>query len=166
MNATSYTTGFTVGNTPAEAFAAINDPRAWWSTDIEGPTDQVGLAFLFEVPGVHYSKIRVTELVPGAQVVWRVVDATIHFVADQDEWTGTEIRFGISPTEHGTEVRFTHDGLEPAVECYEACSNAWTRYVAGSLRKLIATGTGDPGSRDGGGVNADEEARFREASRR
>lgn len=151
MNAKSYTTSFTVDNTPAEAFAAINNPRAWWSTDIDGSTDRIGANFTFEVPGVHYSKIRVTELVPGALVVWRVVDATIHFVTDKDEWTNTEIRFELTETTDGTEVRFTHYGLVPDVECYDACSSAWGLYIGGSLRNLIATGTGYPGS------NPDEE---------
>lgn len=169
MSTSSYTTSFTVDNTPAEVYEAINNPRAWWATDIteirgsedgriDGRTDLAGEEFVFEVPGVHYSKIRVTELVPIERVVWRVVDATIHFVEDTDEWTDTEIRFEITPTDRGTEVRFTHDGLVPALECYDACSTAWGRYVGGSLRNLITTGTGNPGS------NPDEE-RYQEEAR-
>lgn len=158
MNTHSYSTSFTVEQTPSEAFDAVNNPRAWWSTDIEGTTDQEGQEFVFEVPGVHYSKIRLTELVPGELVVWKVVEATISFVADKDEWTGTEIRFEISETDGGTEVRFTHDGLVPDFECYDACSNAWGLYAGGSLRNLITTGTGNPGSNP-------EEAEFREAAR-
>lgn len=158
MTASSYTTSFTVDHTPAEVFAAINDPRAWWSADIEGVADQQGEDFLFEVPDVHYSRIRVTELVPGERVVWRVVEATVHFVEDTDEWTDTEIRFEITPTGDGTEVRFTHDGLAPGVECYDACSTAWGLYVGDSLRNLITTGTGNPGS------NPDEE-RYQEQAR-
>jgi hypothetical protein len=158
MNAQSYTTSFAVEKTPAEVFEAINNPRGWWSTGIEGATDRAGEEFVFEVPGVHYSKIRVTELVPDELVVWRVVDATIHFVADQDEWTNTEIRFELSQRNDGTEVRFTHAGLVPAVECYDACSNAWDLYVGGSLRNLVTTGTGNPGS------NPDEE-RYQEDAR-
>lgn len=159
MNAASYSTSFTVENTPEEVFEAVTNPRGWWSTGIEGVTDRSGEEFVFEVPGVHYSKIRVTELVPGQRVVWRVVDATIHFVADKDEWTDTEIRFEISPTDNGTELRFTHDGLVPSVECYDACSNAWGQYAGGSLRNFITTGTGNPDS------NPDEE-RYREEARR
>ena len=158
MNAASYTTSFIVDNSPAEVVEAVIHPRSWWSTDIEGNTDRAGEEFVFEVPGVHYSKILVTELVPGELVVWRVVDATIHFVADQDEWTGTELRFELTTTAGGTELRFTHDGLVPGAECYDACSNAWSLYVGGSLRNLITTGTGNPGS------NPDEE-RYQQAAR-
>lgn len=158
MSTHSYTTSFTVDRSPTEVFDAVNDPRSWWSTDIEGVTDQVGEEFVFEVEDVHYSKIRVTRLVPGELVVWRVVEARIHFVTDQDEWTGTEIRFELSEKDGGTELRFTHEGLFPEVECYDACSGAWGLYVGGSLPRLITTGTGDPGSNP-------DEARYKEEAR-
>ena len=145
MSTQSYTTTFTVDRTPAEVFAAVNDVRGWWGKDVEGRTDEVGADFVFEVKDVHYSKIRVTELVPGEQVVWRVVDAHLAFVEDTKEWEDTEIRFEISERGDATELRFTHVGLLPEVECYDACSNAWAFYV-GSLRNLITTGEGQPSS--------------------
>jgi uncharacterized protein YndB with AHSA1/START domain len=151
MSSTSYSTSFTVENTPAEVFEAVNNVRGWWSATVEGNTDTAGEDFVFEVPGVHYSRIRVAELVPGERVVWQVVDARISFVEDKTEWTGTEIRFELSSKDGGTELRFTHQGLVPAYECYDACSNAWGLYVGGSLRNLITTGTGQPSS------NPDEE---------
>jgi hypothetical protein len=146
MSEDSYTTTFTVPNTPAEVTAAVNNPRAWWMTDIVGATAQIGDEFSFEVPGVHYSKLRVTEMVPGELTVWRVVEGKVRFVADQDEWTGTEIRFEISPTTDGTQVRFTHVGLRPDGECYDACSGAWNLYAGQSLRDLLTTGEGQPNS--------------------
>jgi hypothetical protein len=146
MSGSSYTTTFTVPNSPAEVSAAVNDPRAWWMTDIVGATAQAGDEFSFEVPGVHYSKLRVTDVVPGELTVWRVVEGKVRFVADQDEWTGTEIRFEISPSAEGTQVRFTHVGLRPDVECYDACSGAWNLYAGASLRNLLTTGAGQPNS--------------------
>ena len=144
MSTQSYTTTFSVDRTPAEAFAAINDVRGWWGKGVEGRSDEVGAEFVYEVPDVHYSKIRVTDLVPGEKVVWRVVDAKLTFVDDVDEWNDTEIRFDISERDGATEVRFTHVGLLPQVECYDTCSNAWAFYVGDSLRSLIATGEGKP----------------------
>ena len=33
---------FTVTQSPAVAYAAVNDPRGWWSADIGGTTDELG----------------------------------------------------------------------------------------------------------------------------
>jgi len=43
-----------------------------------------------------------------------------------------------------TELRFTHVGLVPAIECYGKCAGAWGFYINESLRNLITTGKGDP----------------------
>jgi NADH:ubiquinone oxidoreductase subunit E len=42
------------------------------------------------------------------------------------------------------EVRFTHAGLEPQIECYGSCSNAWGMLVNGNLLKLITPGKNQP----------------------
>jgi hypothetical protein len=52
--------------------------------------------------------------------------------------------FEISEKGDETEVRFTHVGLVPAIECYDNCSNAWGFYINGSLRTFITTGKGQP----------------------
>ncbi len=144
MSDQDFTTTITVDQTPDEAFAAITDPRGWWSSEITGDTRAVGDEFIFDVPSVHWSRIRVTEAIPGRKVRWYVVDASLEFTDDKTEWKDTEIVFEISETGGGTEIRFTHVGLVPAYECYDICSNAWGSYIRGSLRSLISTGQGDP----------------------
>ena len=52
--------------------------------------------------------------------------------------TGTEISFEIAKRGNKTEVRFTHVGLVPGVECFGDCSNAWSSYISNSLRNFIA----------------------------
>jgi hypothetical protein len=42
MDDHSFSTTFTVDQTPEEAFAAINDVRGWWSGEIDGSTDTLG----------------------------------------------------------------------------------------------------------------------------
>jgi hypothetical protein len=76
--------------------------------------------------------------------VWHVTDAKLNFVKDKTEWNGTEIVFEIARKRQKTELRFTHVGLVPTVECYGGCSGAWGYYVNDSLRSLIATGKGQP----------------------
>ena len=144
MNDQSYITTITVDASPAETYAAINDVRAWWGQDVEGSTDVLGAEFVFRGMDQHRSLIKVTELVPGERVVWRVGDTHLAFVTDQTEWVGTTIRFDISPTENGSLIRFSHVGLLPEHECYEVCAPAWTFFIVDSLRALINSGAGEP----------------------
>ena len=144
MTNDSYTTRFSVERNPYEAFTAINDVRGWWEETIAGRTHEVGDEFIHWVPGVHYARIRVVELLPGKRVVWQVQDNWMSFIGDQSEWKGTTIRFDLSATPDGTEVRFTHVGLRPSDECFDVCRDAWGMYVNDSLRSLIATGVGKP----------------------
>lgn len=139
-----YTVAFTVDQTPQDVFDAVNNVRGWWSETIDGPTDRRGAAFTFRHKDVHRSTQTITDFVPGRRVVWEVRDSHINFVADTSEWDGTEIVFEIVPKGRQTELRFTHVGLVPAVECYDGCSGAWGFYVGESLRSLITTGRGDP----------------------
>ena len=133
-----FTTTFTVDQTAARVFAAINDVRGWWDGDIEGDTEHLGDVFTYRHEPQHRSVQRITESIPGERVTWHVDDAELTFVEDRDEWIGTDIRFDISERDGRTEVRFSHLGLTPGVECYEACSTAWGYYVNTALRALIA----------------------------
>ena len=99
MSDQSYTTSITVHRRPDEAFNAINNVRDWWETTVAGPTHEVGEEFTHWVPGVHYARIRVEELVPGRTVAWRVLDNWMSFINDQSEWKGTQIRFDIAERE-------------------------------------------------------------------
>lgn len=139
-----FTTSFTVGETPEEAFAAIANVRGWWSEDIEGRTDELGAEFVFRSGDLHRSTQKITEFVPGVRVVWHVVDSQINFVKDKHEWTGTDIVFEISRQGGRTELQFTHAGLVRAFECYGGCSDAWSFYINHSLFLLITTGKGEP----------------------
>ena len=142
MDSQNFTSTFTVEQSPEEVFAAIVDVPRWWTGDVEGSTDTIGDEFTYRYPGFHYSKQKIAELIPGKKVVWHVVDAHLEGPEDPNEWTGTEISFEITRMEDGTEVRFSHLGLVPDFECFDACSSAWGFYVNGSLKRLITTGEG------------------------
>jgi hypothetical protein len=138
-----YSAKITVDETPEQAYAAINNVRGWWTGEpgIGGITDKIGEEFTYTYKPYHYSKQKITELVPGKRIVWHITESNLSFIEDKDEWTGTDIVFEISKKGGKTEVRFTHRGLVPKIECYSACSDAWGSYITGSLRKLIASGT-------------------------
>jgi hypothetical protein len=154
MRSQDFSTAFTVDRTPEEAFAAINNVRGWWSGEIEGGTDKLGDVFTYRYKDIHYSKQKITELVPGKKVLWLILDSFLSFVDDKTEWNGTKVTFEVSKKGDKTEVRFTHVGLVPEYECYGACSNAWSSYVNGSLRRLITTGKGEPNKKEKPGRKA------------
>ena len=146
MTTQNFATTFLVDQTPDEAFAAITNVRGWWSGDIEGNTDQLGEDFTYRYQDIHYSKQKITELIPGRRLVWHVLDAYLEFAEDSKEWIGTDVKFEVASNGDHTEIRFTHLGLVPELECFESCSNAWGFYINESLRSLITTGGGEPNS--------------------
>jgi len=144
MKTSDFTTTLLVDQTPEAAFNAINNVRGWWTGEpgIEGSTGKLGDEFTYRYEPHHYSKQKITELIRGKKVVWTVTGSTINFVENKSEWTGTKITFDIYKKGGKTEVRFTHTGLVPGIECYNDCSNAWGSYI-GSLRNLINSGKGE-----------------------
>jgi uncharacterized protein YndB with AHSA1/START domain len=142
MNDQNFTTTILVEQTPAEVYKAINDPRAWWSVDIEGDTNKLNGEWTYHFKDSHQSKMRTIELVPGKKVVWLVEDNHFSFTKDPSEWTGNRITFDISEQGGKTQLVFTQIGLVPTYECYNACRDAWTGFVQKSLQNLITTGKG------------------------
>jgi hypothetical protein len=148
MTNQNFTATFSVDQSPQEVFDAINNVRGWWSGEIDGGTDKLGAEFTYQYQDIHRSTQKITELVPGKKVVWHVLDAQINFVKSKREWKSTDIVFEITKKGGKTELRFTHVGLVPAIECYGKCAGAWGFYINDSLRSLITTGKGDPNQKE------------------
>ncbi len=130
----SYTFGFETNRSAEEVFSILSDPHKWWTgiygEAIEGSFSAVGDEFTYKAgDGMHYSEQKVTELVPGKKVTWQIIKSNLSFLQHKDEWTGTSIEMTITPNGSKTHVQFTHKGLVPAIECYGACSSAWTQYM-------------------------------------
>ena len=142
LAATDFTTTFFVDQSPEEVFNAINNVRGWWQGEIEGNTDKLNEEFTYRVPGIHYSKQKITELIPAQKIVWLVTESEINFVTNKNEWTNTIITFEIKWINNKTQVRFTHEGLIPAIACYKDCAGAWEKLIQESLVSLITTGKG------------------------
>lgn len=148
MNDQSFTTTFSVDQTPTAVVDAITNVRGWWSEEIDGGTAKPGDEFTYRYEDVHRCTIRVTEVIPDQKVSWLVLDNYFSFTDDKTEWTGTTINFDISDEDGKTQIRFTHLGLVPEYECFDVCIQGWGFYINRSLRSLIATGEGQP---NGGG---------------
>ncbi len=148
MTKKDYTTTILVDKSPEEVFKAINNVRKWWSGEITGRTDRLGAVWEYHYKDMHRSKQKITKLIPGKRVVWHVVDSYLSFIKDKEEWNGTDIVFDIAKKGSKTELRFTHVGLAPKIECYDACSDAWDFYIKTSLRNFIMKGEGQPNSKE------------------
>jgi len=115
---------------------------------LEGSTQKLNDEFEVRFGDAHYTKQKLIDVVPDKKVVWLVTDSKLGFISDKGEWTNTRISFEISRQGSKTQLRFTHIGLVPQVECYDACSNAWSDYISNSLRNFITTGKGQPAPKE------------------
>ena len=149
MKKQDYTTSITVDATAHEAFKSINNVTKWWTENLEGSSQKLNDEFTVRFGDVHVSTQKLVEVIPDKKVVWLITESKLNFVKDKHEWTGTKISFEISEQENKTEIRFTHLGLIPQTECFDACSNAWSEYIQGSLMSLVNTGKGMPIPRAG-----------------
>jgi hypothetical protein len=142
MNTTDFTTAILVNQSSHEVFNAINNVSGWWQGKIKGSSNKLNDEFTYRMKEFHFSKQKVVELIPDKKVVWLVTESQLNFIKDKNEWTGTKIIFEITEQGNKTQLRFTHVGLDPKIECYGACSNAWGQLVEQSLFSLITTGKG------------------------
>jgi len=142
MKSKDYSVLIAVHATPDEAFKSINKVTKWWTENLEGSSAKLDDEFSVRFGDVHYSKQKLVEVVPGKKITWLVTDSKLNFIKDKQEWTGTKITFEIFEKDNKTFIRFTHEGLVPGIECYGACSNAWSEYIQGSLLELVNTGKG------------------------
>ena len=127
---------------PSETFGG------WWSEEITGNTQKLGDEFTYHYQDMHRCTLKLVEFVPNKKVTWMVTENFFSFTEDKTEWKNTKVVFDIGRKGDKTEIRFTHEGLVPAYECYNVCSDAWGRYIRGSLKSLIATGMGSPNQRE------------------
>lgn len=122
-------------------FTSAAGVSRWW-----GPTvgdGDVGGVLSISFGGYGANAVRVLEAGP-ARVVWEpVVPAGRAPTGHTQEWLGTRVEFTVEPTPNGTELFFRHVGMTSALDCYHACVDSWTYFLAG-IETLASTGTGTP----------------------
>jgi len=149
MEKQDYNASITVDATAQEAFKCINNVTKWWTENLEGRSQELNDEFTVRFGDVHYSRQKLVEVIPDEKVVWLVTDSNLNWIKDKHEWTNTKISFEIAEKDDKIQVHFTHTGLVPEVECFDACSDAWSQYIQQSLLSLITTGKGQPSLKEG-----------------
>lgn len=147
MKTDNLTITLLVDQSPREVFEAILHVQGWWSEGLIGKSARLHDEFEYRHKDIHFSRQRLTEVVPNEKVVWEVTESDLSVFKHNTEWTGTIISFEISKKNDKTQLLFTHHGLVPQCECFNACSNGWGYYVGESLLSLITTGKGTPDSK-------------------
>lgn len=137
----NYSYSFTTKKTAKEIFDLLLNVEKWWSgiyeETIQGKSQKIGDKFSFSAGGgMHFSKQELVELIPAQKIIWQVTESNLSFLENPNEWSKTKLVFDISENKNETQVTFTHEGLEPHIECYNECSNAWTQYLHNLKNKL------------------------------
>lgn len=134
---------------PKKVYEAISEQRGlanWWTSDCDAESKE-GTKAIFRF-GETYTVMLIEKLVPHKQIRWRCIEH-LHIVErpfkKQDEWVGTHLTFNIKENDAGgTELDFTHQGLNNALECYDVCEERWGHFLKQSLKSYIETGKGEP----------------------
>ncbi|MBL7932943.1 MAG: SRPBCC domain-containing protein [Bacteroidia bacterium] len=134
MKNENFTYSFNTAKSVEEVFDILLDVKKWWSglfeETITGKSRQPNDEFVFKAGGgVHNTKQRLIELIPGKKVVWLVTESSLTFLKEPKEWEGTKFRFDLESDGKRTNVTFTHEGLTPEIECYADCSAGWSGYM-------------------------------------
>ncbi|HTI10371.1 MAG TPA: SRPBCC family protein [Puia sp.] len=143
MNQENYHCSFTANNTVKEAFDSITRVSEWWTGNLEGSSNNLNDLFTVRF-GETSSLIKIVEWVPDKKIVWQVVDCHLHFLKNKKEWKDTRLLWEVLPDGDATQVRMTHIGLVPALECYANCKDGWNYYVKTSLFELLTRHKGRP----------------------
>ena len=142
MGNNDFNSSFTARISAAEAITKISQVPEWWGISFTGSAEKQDDKFVVKMGGDSFFDFTVTELVPGKRVVWFVEDCNMPWYSDKKEWAGTRLIFDLNEYNGVTELKFTHEGLTPDVECYKDCEPGWTHWIRTSLQSYFATGKG------------------------
>ena len=136
---------FTVDQSPAEAFAAICDVRAWWSGDIEGRTDVFGAEWSYGCPTSTSAR---SGSPAGPRPVARLAGhrQLASFTEDQQEWTGTTVRFDVSPPPMGPRSGSRTTGWPRRSSATACAGSPGASTSSAACAALIESGAGRPDS--------------------
>lgn len=124
----------TTADAASTARAIRDEMQIWWSLRVEKDDKQACIRF--------YNSHVTFVFDAGAtdrRFSWTCVDANmiIEDVADHAEWLGSKLLWEITPTQTGSCVTLTHQGLNAGLECHRVCVAGWGRYFENSLKSHL-----------------------------
>ena len=125
-----------------EAIKKISKVPEWWGVSFTGNAERQNDKFIIKMSEDSYFNFTVTELIPNKRVVWLVTDCNMPWYSDKKEWANTKLIFDINEQNGMTDLKFTHEGLTPEVECWKDCEPGWTHWIKTSLFSYLTTGKG------------------------
>ncbi|AZA93218.1 Uncharacterised protein [Chryseobacterium nakagawai] len=142
----NYTNTIEVKTTADKSYGALaHQIPLWWTEMFEGSSEQTGNVFTIRFGANIHKTMRVKESILSSNIIWEIEDSLIALpeLKNQTEWIGTTIVWELAPTGENTQIKVTHLGLNPDIECYDICSNGWAQFL-GSLKLFLETGKGTP----------------------
>jgi len=142
MEIKNYHRTIVVNASAEEAMKKISQINFWWKKDFSGNTGKMNDKFTVPFGENSFVDFVISEMMPNKKVVWKVTDCYLPWFNDKKEWNNTEVVFELSE-ENGqgkTKIDFTHIGLVPGIECYDACEKGWDGHITESLVKFINEG--------------------------
>lgn len=125
-----------------EAIKKISNVSAWWGVTFTGNVEKQHDTFVIKMGEDAFFNFTVAELMPGKRIVWSIGDCNMPWYADKKEWANTKLIFDLYEHNGVTELKFTHEGLTPDLECYKDCDPGWTHWIGTSLFSYFTTGQG------------------------
>jgi hypothetical protein len=143
MKKQDYNATISVNATPKETYEKIAKVGDWWAKNFTGKALNENDTFKVRF-GETFVDFKITEAIPGKKIVWYVTDCHLDWITDKKEWKDTKVVWEISAKNNATQIKMTHVGLTPEVECYNDCEVGWNGHVKGSLVKFLTENKGQP----------------------
>jgi Activator of Hsp90 ATPase homolog 1-like protein len=126
-----------------DAYRKVARVCEWWNKKSTGTALRVGDTFKVDW-GQAWADFKVVEAVPNKRVVWYVEDCHLPWLKNQTEWKDMKVVWDLAEQNGTTQIKMTHVGLTPEVECFKACEAGWNFHLGESLLKLLTEGHGLP----------------------
>lgn len=146
MESSDYCRDIVVSCSAYAAYRAVTcEYDKWWTPDA-GSVFSVGdtIKFVFDST---YWLMRANALAPDYIELECIEACHVHPGLPESirkEWEGTKLKWKIQEQNGRTKITLKHEGLVPALECFEICKQGWDFFFVSSLEKYLTAGRGLP----------------------